>query len=58
MCYLKHHSKLAHTYQDISILKIISPVRPDLPLSPNVPYIQLEALRLHTFNVKTLQQSK
>lgn len=45
---------ISNAYQDISILKIISPIWPDFPLSTNIPDVQLETLGLHTFNVKTL----
>lgn len=42
------------TDQHVCVFKVVSPVRPDLPLAPNVPNIQLKALRLHTFDVKSL----
>lgn len=52
------HSTAANTYKDISVFKIVPPVRPDLPLSAYVPYIQLEALRLYTFDVKALERAE
>lgn len=42
------------TDQHVCVFKVISPVRPDLPLAPNVPDVQFKALRLDTFDVKSL----
>lgn len=47
---------LSHQY--ISVLKVVSPVWPDLPLTSNVPNIQFKPLRLYAFNVETLKESE
>lgn len=52
------HSIAANTHKDISVFKIVPPVWPDLPLSAYVPYVQLEALRLYTFDVKALERAE
>ncbi len=47
-----------YTYKNIGIFKVISPVRSYLPLSTNIPDIQLEPGSLHAFNVETLWKRK
>lgn len=42
------------TDQCISIFKVVPPVWSDLPLTTNVPHVQLEALGLHTLYVEPL----
>lgn len=52
---------LAHrssTHQHICVFKVISPVRPDLPLASNVPNVEFKALRLDAFNVETLESTQ
>ena len=43
------------THKDIRVFEIVLPVRPYFPLTADVPDVQLEARRLHTFNVKPLR---
>lgn len=50
------HQSSAH--QHICVFKVISPVRPDLPLAANVPNVQFKTLRLDTFNVEALEQTQ
>ncbi len=47
-----------NTHKHVSIFKVVSPVRPYLPLASNVPDIQFEALRLHALNVKALASTE
>lgn len=41
-------------YQDVGVFEVVPPVRPDPPLTPDVPHVQLEAGRLHAFYVEAL----
>ena len=43
-------------YQDVGVVKIVPPVRSDLPLSSNIPNIELEAFALYRLDVKTFKQ--
>lgn len=49
---------ITSTHQHISVFKIVSPVRPDLPLASNVPDIQFKTLRLDTLNVESLERTQ
>lgn len=42
------------TNQNVSVFKIISPIRSDIPLSSDVPDVQFEAVALNGFYVKSL----
>ena len=46
-----------HIYEYVSVVKVVPPVRPDLPLPPNVPHVELEALALHALDVEALEFS-
>ena len=46
--------EITSTYKNISVLKVVSPIRPNSSLAANVPHVQLETGRLHTFDVETL----
>lgn len=43
------------THQHICVFKVVSPVRPDLPLASDVPNIQFKTLRLDALNVESLE---
>ena len=51
-------SVLKSTHQHISVFKVVSPVRPDLPLASNVPDIQLKTLRLDALDVESLEKTQ
>ena len=38
--------------EDVRVVKVIPPVRPDLPLSSNIPNIELEPLALYRLDIK------
>lgn len=46
------------THQHICVFKVVSPVRPDLPLTSNVPNIQFKTLRLDALNVESLEKTQ
>ena len=43
-----------HIDEYVSVVKVVPPVRSDLPLPPDVPHIELEALTLHALDVEAL----
>lgn len=45
------------TNEDVGIFEIISPVRPDLSGTADVPDVQLETLALDAFYIETLCRS-
>lgn len=56
--FMKHLVHQSSTHQHICVFKVISPVRPDLPLAADVPNVQFKTLRLDAFNVETLEQTQ
>lgn len=55
LLYLMH---LSSTHQHICVFKVISPVRPDLPLASDVPNVKFKTLRLNTLNVESLEKTQ
>ena len=43
-----------HIDEYVSVVKVVPPVRSDLPLPPDVPHIELEARSLHALDVEAL----
>ena len=56
MCFIKPLciGGIYDVYQDVRVIKVIPPVRPDLPLSSNIPNIELEPLRLDGLDIESL----
>lgn len=48
--------KCHDNHQKVCIFKVVPPIGPDFTLSTDVPDIKFETLRLHTFDVETLQE--
>lgn len=42
------------THKHVRVLKVVSPVRPDLPLASDVPHVQFETLRLDALDIEAL----
>ena len=42
------------THQEVRVVVVVAPVRPDFPLASNVPHVELEALGGHGFDVEAL----
>lgn len=51
---MRDGTSVHRAHQNICVLKVVSPVRPNLALATNVPHIQFEALGLHTLDVEAL----
>ena len=43
-----------HIDEYVSVVKVVPPVGPDFPLTPDVPHVELEALALNTLDVEAL----
>lgn len=47
-----------NTHQHISVFKVVSPVRPNLPLASNIPNVEFKSLRLDALNVESLEEEE